>query len=119
MQDNFYGSLTLVTNDQQKMECNLSHLSLLLSGVCHGCLVHFVNIPITLTYALWNLTLTKNLLVNDKITASCSTNMLPIPSIISNQERTILSLDQTLRTTKMNFEKLLSKFSKTHNFNPF
>ena len=33
-------------------------LSLLLRGFCYGCLVHFVNIPITLVYALWILTFT-------------------------------------------------------------
>ena len=34
-------------------------------------------LSITLPYALWSLTLTKKLLANDKIKASCSTNTLP------------------------------------------
>ena len=34
-------------------------------------------LSITLPYALWSLTLTKKLLTNDKIKASCSTNTLP------------------------------------------
>ena len=36
-------------------------------------------LPITLSYVLWNLTLTNKLLVNDKITASCPTKILPKP----------------------------------------
>ena len=34
-------------------------------------------LSVTLPYALWSLTLTKKLLANDKIKASCSTNTLP------------------------------------------
>ena len=33
--------------------------------------------PITRPCLLWNLTLAKRLFVNDKITASCQTNMYP------------------------------------------
>ena len=46
------------------------------------------------------ITLTKNLLVNDKITASSSTNILPIPSIISKQDSALFSLDQTVTNNK-------------------
>ena len=46
-------------------------------------------------------------LVNDKITALCQTNMSPVSY-------------ETLQTTKMNFEKLLSlQVFKNHNRNPF
>ena len=37
----------------------------------------FVIFPVTLPYALWNLTLMKKLLLSNKIRVSCSTNILP------------------------------------------
>ena len=46
----------------------------------------FLLFPITLPYALWNLTLEKKLLVNDKITTSCPTNLLRIISKVANNK---------------------------------
>ena len=46
----------------------------------------FLLFPITLPYALWNLTLETKLLVNDKITTSCPTNLLRIISKVANNK---------------------------------
>ena len=43
--------------------------------MCYGCVIHFVNIFICLSIAVWNLMLAKKQLVNDNITTSCPTNM--------------------------------------------
>ena len=53
-------------------------------------------LPITLSYALWNLVLGNKLPVNDKMTASCPTNIPPSQA-----------LNQKLQWTEKNFEKLL------------
>ena len=53
-------------------------------------------LPITLSYALWNLVLGNKLPVNDKMTASCPTNIPPSQA-----------LNQKLQWTEKNFKKLL------------
>ena len=45
------------------------------------------NHAITYTYALWNLTSAKKLLVNDKIKASCPTKTLPEHHIKLNKQQ--------------------------------
>ena len=45
-----------------------------LKGLCHGCLVHFVNIANYTSLVAMELS---KLLVNGQITASCQTNMSP------------------------------------------
>ena len=85
----FFSARPLTVNEEEKTNYNNSVEE---AWPCHDYLVHFASIA--LSYALWNLTLTKKLLVKDKIAVSCATNTLP--SVISN-----------FKTTKMNFEKLL------------
>ena len=46
----------------------------------------FLILLITLPYAIWNLTLEKKLLVNDKITTSCPTNLLSVISKVANNK---------------------------------
>ena len=73
----FFSARPLTVNVEEKTNCNNS-----VEGArpCHDYLVHFASIA--LSYALWNLTLTKILLVKDKIAVSCAKNTLP--SVISN-----------------------------------
>ena len=58
-------------------------------------------LPITLSFALWKLTLVKKSLVNDKI--SHSFLFFPTDKYASQ------AVYQTLQTAKMNFEKLLGE----------
>ena len=115
---NFYGSLTLVTNDQRKMECDLSYLNLLLRGVLSRLCGSFRKYSHYAYLCAMELiiTLTKNLLVNDKITASSSTNILPIPSIISKQDRALFSLDQTVTNNKNELWKTVKQVFKNPQF---
>ena len=73
----FFSARPLTVNVEEKTNYNNS-----VEGArpCHDYLVHFASI--TLPYTLWNLTLTKKLLVKDKVAGSCATNTLS--SIISN-----------------------------------
>ena len=73
----FFSARSLAVNVEEKTSYNNSVEGAL---PCHDYLVHFGSF--TFPYALWNLTLTKKLLVKDKVAGSCATNTLP--SIISN-----------------------------------
>ena len=73
----FFSARLLTVNVDEKTNYNNSVEG---ARLCHDYLVHFASVA--LSYALWNLTLTKKLLVKDKIAVSCATNTLP--SVISN-----------------------------------
>ena len=62
-----------------------------------------------LSYALWNLTLTKKLLVKDKIAVSCATNTLP--SVISNFKNNKNELWKTVGLTIFHKPTLSIRFN--------
>ena len=75
--------------------------------LCHDYLVHFASVA--LSYALWNLTLTKKLLVKDKIAVPCATNTLP--SVISNFKNNKNELWKTVGLTIFHKPTLSIRFN--------
>ena len=74
--DLFLGMRSLVEGFFKQNHCHACHTRFAVVSRLSSCCISSLILPITLPHALWNLKLTKKLLENSKIMASCPTNSL-------------------------------------------
>ena len=72
----FLGMRSLMEGFFKQNLCHGCHTRFAVVSPLSSCCISSLILPITLPHALWNLTLTKKLLENSKIMASCPKNIL-------------------------------------------